>query len=87
MRVYVSAIRLRSLARECRQGVSQVMRNSANERLYNGLIGLGDPLIALDTLPKNHSMPQPFQVGRGLVPFGFGRTRHAEHRLAYSGGL
>lgn len=63
------------------------MRNSANESFFNGLIGLGDPLIAIDTLPQNHSIPQPFQVGRSLVPSGFGRTRHAEHRLAYSGGL
>ncbi|MBM6398631.1 hypothetical protein JQC79_23010 [Ochrobactrum anthropi] len=31
----VSAIRLRSLTRECRQGVSHVMRDSANERLSN----------------------------------------------------
>jgi len=56
----VSAIRLRSLTRECRQGVSHAMSNSANERVFNGLIGLGDPLIALDTLPQNHSIPQAF---------------------------
>ncbi|MBA8841325.1 hypothetical protein FHW03_004676 [Ochrobactrum sp. RH2CCR150] len=83
----VSAIRLQSLTRKCRQSISHTTHNDDSERVLNGFIGLGDPLIALGTLPQNHSIPQPFQVGRGLVPSGFGRTRHAEHRLAYSGGL
>lgn len=55
--------------------------------MLNRLIGLGDPLIFLVWLQEALKLRQPLWIGRCLALSVYGRTRHANHRLAYSGGI
>lgn len=55
--------------------------------MLNRLIGLGDPLILLIWLHEALKLLQPLRIGRCLALSNYERTRHAKHRLAYSGGI
>jgi hypothetical protein len=61
--------------------------NAVKKKITKTLIVLGAPVISIVKLQLFQPMREALYPGVALHVSGIGRKRHAEHRLAFSGGV